>query len=1463
MPAMSSASRCVSRVVILGCLLIHVIGGVSVASDQDAPVGRRPYEMDWAGRTEDTRPPTVDFESPEPWEVEVQDAVARFSRSREQQLFGQYVGRLVYRSQGPQPRVTLRPPAPVPLPLDFDCVNVWVYGNNWAWVPDASTPQVALTVLLRSAQGSLLRVPLGSVNWKEWWLMHRRLSDEQLAALGPGAVWEGLEITGGRNREDRVLFFDNLCFYREPLPPLTFEPRPSRGVESFPGQCSGTNTGPGQLPFPNRPETILPDNLTRDFTASLTQEGDAYLFVYDGDDGRLEYRYEPVTGTFRDVSAAWSSDGRTVRFRPMEGGGVRFGAADGQTVAGADRIELLDCQRLEDTVVSRWRCHWGAETAEVRYTFRLWQKSLVVDVACPGGWVHRVDFGSATGVDQPRLVTVPYLTGAEQRPAVLVSGPVDHPLFLMGLIDPTRSNASELWFENAVRADRATYNGGARYLPKTDGRRNDCLERLFLTVSPRFEEVLPNVPNPKSPWMHVAGQRVWRAHAASNRERDYALWQRVARHGMTKIALTDHETGWRDGGESFTFRTRAAPGKGGDQAQAEYARKIRALGFRYGIYNNYTDFAPVNEFWHEDMVTRLPDGQWRTAWPRCYNPKPARAVEYATRLAPIIQQKFQLDTAYCDVHTAVQPWRYCDFDARVPGAGTFAATFYAYGEIMLHQKATWNGPVYSEGNHHWYYCGLTDGNYAQDQSARLSENPWLVDFDLLKLHPLCCNFGMGNLEMFFGRRQGLGDTPEQQTARLDQFLAATLAFGHTGFLVMEGGMNNAIRSYFSVQQLHARYARAKAAEIRYADDEGRLWDTSAAVANQAYRRSQVATRYDNGVRVIVNGHPTETWTTDDAVLPPFGWAVRDESRGDLAAFSALLDGHRADYVDSPAYLYADPRGRFVRFDKLACDGPLIVLRDGDDAVEVIPVASCTHFGVSLDGAAASAVALDEARVEIGPTPTRISRDLVYVQPVDGAFSYRLTRQKPPELSLRSERRDVVPGEVVAVWGRESHAYQVPADARPGTLLWQEFDGQWIDFLVRPLVDAQLELADQFRLQMVSHAPQTGTAEIAFDEQSRTAELAPGTPLALEFPLSRPTEEVVRELPLNVKLDSLTMQHRWWLKWEEATQVLAEFTAESRSGQRMRGGDETGVAADSGAQAYWAELSCGNVTKPGLFLHPPYRGGVGYAFAVFEPIDLPRDLPAVFRCEIGKRDGSDPGDGILFRVAVVSDEQAETVVAEQQWIQHAWTPLTADLSPWAGQRVRIKLIADVGPSDNSSGDWACWSGMSIESARPVLTASVHDQPVSLRFESGPYPPPELTAARLRSAVRGAIHYQGIGLQSSGQYISHALLNGVPLGPLPAAGGVEREGIWSTASLALTPAAIAELDVENTFTIDNRGRDYFKIGRLWIELEMADGQQWSSQVNTTVFTQPPDWPYAEGVRVPFSQSITVPLRWRAER
>lgn len=1423
------------------------------------PVGQRPYEMDWAGRTTDTRPPTVDFEQDDPWTVDVRDAVASVSRTREQQLFGEHVARLVYRSDGAQPRVTLRPQQPIPVPADFDCVNLWVYGNNWAWAPDRSTPQVAIAALFRPTDGGSIRMPLGSVNWREWWLMHRRLTPDQLAALRAGAVFEGLEVAGGRNREDRTLFFDNLCLYRETLDPLTFEPRPQRGVELFAGQSAGTHTGPGRLPFPTRAETILPDNLTQTFRVSVTERDQAYVFVYEGDDGRLEYRYAPDAGTLSDVSGAWTADGRTVQFKPLEDGGVRFATGPGAGAALPDRIEPLGCSLQGETVVSRWKCHWGEQTAQVDYTFRMWQKSLVVDVACLGGAIGQVDFGHATGFDQPRLVTVPYLVGAEKRPAVVVSGPPERPLFLLGLVDHTRSNASELWFENAVDEARATYNGGSRYLPKTDGRRNDCFERLFVTISPRFEEVLPNIPNPKSPWMHVTGERVWRAHGASDRERDYTQWRQVVRRGMTKVLVTDHETGWRDGGESFTFRTRAAPGKGGDEGQAEYARRMHALGLRYGIYNNYTDFAPVNEFWNEDMVTRLTDGQWRTAWARCYNPKPARAVEYEARLAPIIQKKFALDTAYCDVHTAVRPWSYVDYDARVPGAGTFAATFYAYGEIMLHQKATWNGPVYSEGNNHWYYCGLTDGNYAQDQLARLDRNPWLVDFDLRKLHPLGCNFGMGNPGMFFGRGQGLGANSEQQAARLDQFLAATLAFGHTGFLVMEGGMANAIRSYFSVQQVHARYAQARPAEIRYADADGRLWDTSAAVARGAHARSQIATRYDNGMRVVVNGHPTQTWTTAEAVLPPFGWFVQDEQRGDLTAYSALIDGQRVDYVESPAYLYADPRGRFARFAKLACDGPLVVLRHAAETVEVIPVSPCSRFGVALDGHTATAIALDEAGAELGPASTRFSRGLVYIEPVEGAVSYRLTRQAPPARTLSCERVEVVPGEAVTIRGAADHPFQAPVDAVPGTQLWQQFDDAWIDFLVQPLADTQLELNDGLDLRIVSHAARDGDARVVLDGHAQQVALVPGQPRTLRFAVSRPDRESVRELPLEIRQGPLALQRRWWLKSEEQTQVLASLTSYAKSAQRIRGGEETPVMADCGTQASWSEMTCGEISRPGLFMHPPYKRGTGYVYAEFGPLSLPTDPPAVFRCEVGKRDGSDAGDGILFQVVVVARDGSETTVAQRQWIEHAWTPLSADLAPWAGQDVRLRLVTDAGPADNSSGDWACWSAMRVESARPVLTLSLHDEPVSLVFADGPHPPPPLSAVQLRAALRGRVQYEGIGLECHGQYVSYGSLNGVSLGPLSGAGGSEGDGVWATASVALTPEAIAKLDFENTFTIDNRGGDNFKIGRIWIELEMPDGQKWSSKINTRVFTQPPEWRYAEGTGVPFSESITVPLRW----
>jgi hypothetical protein len=1283
------------------CLLV-----ASAAVGAEEIVGQRPYEMEWAQRTQDNHPALVDFENLEGWTVACTDAEASIVRSREQQLWGRYVAKLTYRGTGRKPVVTLKPPKPIPLPRPADSINFWIYGNNWAWVVDPNTPPVEIAVVITAADGREVRAVMGRVYWREWWVMHRRLTPEQLEMLKAGGSLTAILISYGRNQEDRVLYFDNLSVYQEKLAPLTFEPRPERGVAMFPGQGTGANTGPGKLPFPTREETILPDNLVKDFKVSLQESAGQYVFDYRGSDGHLRYVYRPQSGTLADVRAQW--EGRTPEFQPMQEGGVWLVVKEDAPPVAPEKATLVRCRRVGDTVESTWRVQAGPATAEVTYTLRLWQKSLVVDVRALGGTVGEVRFGRAVGVENPRLVTLPYLTGGAQRPAVLVMGPPEKSCFLFGLVDHCRSNASLLTAVNEIAAQGVRYNAGATYRLKTDGRRNDCFERLFLTVSPRFEEILPNIPNPKSPWMHVAGERVWRAHGASNRDNDYAQWRRVARYGLSKILITDHETGWRDGGESFTFRTKAAPGRGGDESQAQYSRNIRNLGFRYGIYNNYTDYAPVNEFWDEDCVTRLSNGDWRTAWARCYNPKPSRAVEFEARLAPIIQKKFRLNTAYCDVHTAVTPWAYCDFDARVPGAGTFAATFYAYGEIMLHQKKTWKGPVYSEGNNHWYYCGLTDGNYGQDQVGRLAENPWLVDFDLRKLHPLCCNFGMGSPDMFYGRHSEKR-TAENRDAWLDRFLAATLAFGHTGFLVMEGGMPSTARSYFALQQIHARYAQQAAVDIRYGDAQGRLWDTSAAVANDAFRRCQIVTRYEDGLEVFVNGHPRENWTVDRQCLPPNGWLVRDPS-GKLTAWSLLVDGHRADYVDSPDYLYADGRGRLTRFPRAACDGQMAAVFHGPDSIEIIPFNRPQVLAIGLEGRSATAVVFDEQRQAIAQAETRVSRGLLHVVPSPKAFSYLLHPGTKPAEGLTSARRSVVPGEQVTVTGPGGGKFTVPADAKPEKVLWKQFGAQWIDFGVVPLVDAELSVADgQYRLQLTPHVPAAADAEVTLDGQSRRVRLTPESVAAVTWPFLPPTKEEVRPVKLTVKAGALRHHQTWQQKSQASVIPVSAISRDFTAGQCLRKHAEEALAPDSGAHVHRGDTSSGDVRLPSIAMHPPYKHGVGYSFALFEPIRLPASPKAALRAKIGKGDGSDPGDGILFQIGVVEPDGRRTIVAQRQWIQHAWTPLEADLTPWAGKQIRIQLISDVGPKDNSSGDWAAWSDPRIESLKPELQTTLEAKP----------------------------------------------------------------------------------------------------------------------------------------------------------
>ncbi|MBM4082576.1 MAG: LamG domain-containing protein, partial [Planctomycetes bacterium] len=100
---------------------------------------QRPYEMLRAGRREE-RTPLVDFEDVSGWEV-AQHFGARCAlrRSQLQQMWGSYVAEVTYSGSSRASYAELRPKKPIPIQGEFDCVNLWVYGDWWGYSTQRKT----------------------------------------------------------------------------------------------------------------------------------------------------------------------------------------------------------------------------------------------------------------------------------------------------------------------------------------------------------------------------------------------------------------------------------------------------------------------------------------------------------------------------------------------------------------------------------------------------------------------------------------------------------------------------------------------------------------------------------------------------------------------------------------------------------------------------------------------------------------------------------------------------------------------------------------------------------------------------------------------------------------------------------------------------------------------------------------------------------------------------------------------------------------------------------------------------------------------------------------------------------------------------------------------------------------------------------------------------------------------------
>jgi hypothetical protein len=908
--------------------LVQVVAEPTVKPADPAP-GSRPYELEWHPRREG-RVRLEDFDFLLGWFVRADPGLeAEFGRSRERPLWGDYVGRLRFQGEpGDADRIFIRPNQPMDVAPQFDCVDIWVHGFDPALPPDQVPQGPHLSIQLIDAQGASVDLPLGPINWGGWKLVHFRLSASQADRLVRPCRFAGFMFSGCRSSEPVSFFLDSLSFYREALPPTTYPPRPAPNLALFPGESAGLHAGPERLDFPSDPRTIQPPAAPVAWETEIAAPTvNEILLRSHSTQGAVEYRLDPAAPK-EGVAVSWNQ--RDVG-RFLVGGGLQ-----GPAYADA-RVEVL---RHDGD-----RVHVGyAGGLELEY--QIAGTSLIVDIRCRGGQATGFEIGGHQGGVRSHRVRIPGLEFSDGSGPVVGwldrnAAPGADPLFYSVSFDWTRSHASR-WVGRAT--DRDSF-GAVEYLPATDGRRRDVAERLVLTVAPLLDHVLPGIPNPPGGLRERLHSRIWvdstgpRAYDEETERND-----RLIAVGMTDVIQCHLASCWQDGWESCTFRVRAAPGRGGVDSLESFIRRQRARGWLPGLFVNYLNLHPLNQYWDEARLLRSPSRNWIEDIPLHYLVKPPVAVEARMYFRPELEQYYGPFAAFMGGTTDRPPWVFTDYDSRVPGAATLRQAYYCLGEMLMTRSGADRGPVIGESGAEALYAGLFDGYIVRHRQLRW---PLLPMFQLQRINPLAAAFGVGPLETPPGDPPN-GDDPRD--AALDQYLAAQIAYGTLGRLAPDAfGILRQARSYYMMQALQTRYAGRKVQRIAYWNGQF-LVNSSEAIAWGALDRSQVYLYYPEQLEVWINGSSDKDWEVRVGrsvwTLPPYGWVA---SGPDFLEVSVDVEGQRIDYVEAPGFRYFDGRGGRKTFRGISSPTPLVMRRlvlGGKQKLEIVDVTRSGLFGYS-------------------------------------------------------------------------------------------------------------------------------------------------------------------------------------------------------------------------------------------------------------------------------------------------------------------------------------------------------------------------------------------------------------------------------------------------------------------------------------------------------------------------------------
>ena len=124
---------------------------------------------------------------------------------------------------------------------------------------------------------------------------------------------------------------------------------------------------------------------------------------------------------------------------------------------------------------------------------------------------------------------------------------------------------------------------------------------------------------------------------------------------------------------------------------------------------------------------------------------------------------------------------------------------------------------------------------------------------------------------------------------------------------------------------------------------------------------------------------------------------------------------------------------------------------------------------------------------------------------------------------------------------------------------------------------------------------------------------------------------------------------------------------------------------------------------GFFSQPPWRTGGGFDWRDI-PLALPKAVPLTLRLSTAIRPslraGEGRSDGADYKVFVVEEDGRATEVYSALVKSQAWTEGEADLTPWAGRNVTIRLWNGCGPANDPNYDRCLWGDVGVFGGAPA-------------------------------------------------------------------------------------------------------------------------------------------------------------------